>query len=98
MYFTVVTVFTTLGDDGVIHALKETDVSCLITSEELMPRLVDILPECPSVQNLIYINPRNLPQVPQVIPNLPSNVQTVSYSDLVKQGETCHLNGKPTAI
>lgn len=90
----VVTVFTTLGDDGVIHALKETDVSCLITSEELMPRLVDILPEVPSVQNLIYINPRDMPSTAAVIPNLPNNVNTVSYSDLIQAGESHPLEGK----
>lgn len=89
------TIFTTLGDDGVIHALKETDVSYLVTSEELMPRLVDILPEVPAVQNLIYINPRELPSTQTVLNNLPSSVQSVSYADLINTGAGSTLEGMP---
>ncbi|ODM89566.1 Long-chain-fatty-acid--CoA ligase 4, partial [Orchesella cincta] len=94
---TIVTVFTTLGDDGVIYALKETDVTFLITSEELMPRLVNVLPQVPSVQNLIYMNPRNLPQTESVLAEIPKNVQTTSYSDLVESGKTATFEEvKPT--
>ena len=41
----VATVYTNLGDDAVVHALKETGTEIVVTSHELLPRFRQMLPE-----------------------------------------------------
>lgn len=40
----VVTLYATLGEDGILHGLQETDVGIVFTSQELLPKLQVILP------------------------------------------------------
>ena len=36
---TIVTIYTTLGNDGIVHALNETQVPLLICSDETLPKV-----------------------------------------------------------
>ena len=36
---TIVTIYTTLGNDGIVHALNETRVPLLICSDETLPKV-----------------------------------------------------------
>ncbi|XP_054158441.1 long-chain-fatty-acid--CoA ligase 4-like [Oppia nitens] len=49
-----VTVFHTLSDDGVVHALNETEVKYLVTSYELIKRLAGLSDRLPKVETIIY--------------------------------------------
>lgn len=40
---TIVTIYTNLGDDGVLHGLSETESEIVITSHELLPKFRHIL-------------------------------------------------------
>lgn len=51
---TIVTIYATLGDDGVTHGVNETEVDTMITSHELMPKLRKILKTIPKVKTIIY--------------------------------------------
>ncbi|XP_031629734.1 long-chain-fatty-acid--CoA ligase 4 isoform X1 [Contarinia nasturtii] len=51
----IVTIYATLGDDGVIHGINETEASIVITSHELMPKFKTLLAKLPKVQTLIYM-------------------------------------------
>ena len=39
----VATVYTNLGDDAVVHAINETKTSVVVTSQELLPKLYQLL-------------------------------------------------------
>ena len=41
--FPVVTIYTNLGESGVIHGLSETQATTVITSHELLPKFKEIL-------------------------------------------------------
>ena len=41
--FPVVTIYTNLGEDAVIHGLEETEVETVVTSHELLPKFKKIL-------------------------------------------------------
>ena len=54
----LVTLYSTLGDDALIHGINETEVVCVITSQDLAPKFKNILPCTPNVTNLVSL--RNL--------------------------------------
>ena len=51
----VCTVYTNLGDDAVVHALNETEVSLVITSHELLPRFTNMLSSLPNIKTIVYM-------------------------------------------
>ena len=51
--FTLVTLYATLGDDALIHGINETQVSCIVTSHDLLAKLKNILPCTPLVTMLV---------------------------------------------
>ena len=50
---TLVTLYATLGDDALIHGINETEVTCIITSQDLLPKFKNILPATPLVTILV---------------------------------------------
>lgn len=50
---TIVTIYTNLGNDGVLHALGETEVALLICSDETLPKVAGVIGQCQSVKNII---------------------------------------------
>lgn len=51
----LVTVFATLGLDGVIHAINETEVTTIVTSYDLLDRLDEVVAKTPKVTTIVYI-------------------------------------------
>ena len=49
----VVTLFATLSQDALVHGINETDVTCVITSHELLPKFKTLLPLTPKVAILV---------------------------------------------
>ena len=42
----IVTIYTNLGNQGIVHALTETEASCVFCSHETLDKLVAVSPEC----------------------------------------------------
>ena len=40
---TIVTIYTNLGADGIVHAVNETQIPLLVCSEETLPKVATIL-------------------------------------------------------
>lgn len=51
----VVTLYATLGEDAIAHGLNETEVSIVITTHELLPKIKNILDQTPKVRTVIYM-------------------------------------------
>jgi len=51
----VVTIYTNLGEEGVAHGITQTDASVVIVSQELVPRLMNVLDQAPTVHSVIII-------------------------------------------
>ena len=51
----VCTVYTNLGDDAVVHALNETEVTTIVTSHELLPRFKQMLSSLPNIRTIVYL-------------------------------------------
>jgi len=50
---TIVTIYTNLGNDGIAHALNETQVPLLICSDETLPKVAAVVDKCESVKNIV---------------------------------------------
>ncbi|KAG1714093.1 Long-chain-fatty-acid--CoA ligase 4 [Nymphon striatum] len=50
----VVTLYTNLGEEGMIHGILETNVSAVITSQDVLPKLRKVLSRTPNVKNVIF--------------------------------------------
>ncbi|KAH7931689.1 hypothetical protein HPB51_029717 [Rhipicephalus microplus] len=60
----VCTIYATLGDDGLVHGVNETEVKTIITTEELLPRLVNLMPRLPAVTHVVCMPARGTTEPP----------------------------------
>lgn len=51
---TIVTAYETLGEDGLLHSMNETEVEAIFTSAELVPTVAKVAKDCPSLKYVIY--------------------------------------------
>lgn len=78
----VVTLFATLGEDGIIHGVNETEATHLITSLDLLPKVVKILPQMSSLTHIVYMeNP-----VMKTKPTVPPGINMLPFSQLESIG------------
>ena len=50
---TIVTIYTNLGGDGIIHAVNETQVPLMVCSEETLPKVANVIGKCDSVKTIV---------------------------------------------
>jgi len=65
----IATIYTNLGDEGVIHGITQTAASVVVASQELLPRLLNVLPSVPAVKTVVVIpnhQPYSKPESDQV--------------------------------
>ena len=51
----LVTLYATLGDEALAHGINETEVNCVITTQELLPKFKNILPLTPNISVLVNL-------------------------------------------
>lgn len=87
----VVTIYTNLGEEGVVHGISQTSAATVVVSQELLPRLLSVLPKTPSVTNVIVIPNHNSV-------SLPPNTEKVSFhkfASIVSCGSTSSVPNSP---
>ncbi|CAD7960620.1 unnamed protein product [Amoebophrya sp. A25] len=87
----VVTVYSTLGEDGLKHALGQTKGQIVITDFKLAKTLAKVLPECNSVSHVIFLGKKSLAPEDTVatVKQAHGGIEGVEYfTDLVDQGMT----------
>ncbi|XP_035218084.1 long-chain-fatty-acid--CoA ligase 4-like isoform X3 [Stegodyphus dumicola] len=87
----VATLYATLGEDGIIHGINETEVTHIFTSQELLGKLKKILGKTPAITHVVYMeNVR-----PVDTSGFSEKVSVISFSQLEKMGATCDPISKP---
>lgn len=51
----LVTLYATLSNEGIVSAINETEVTHLVTSEDLLPRVLNIVGRTPSLTHVVYM-------------------------------------------
>jgi len=58
---TIATLYTTLGDDGIVHGINETEVTHVVTTHDVIPKIEKFLSKIPRVKTIIYIEGTKVP-------------------------------------
>ncbi|GFQ95619.1 long-chain-fatty-acid--CoA ligase 3, partial [Trichonephila clavata] len=77
-----VTLYATLGEDGIIHGITETEVTHIITSSEIMPKLKKILHKVPMVSHLVYMEGKKN----KSLEDIPITVKVVPFRQMEASG------------
>ena len=51
----ITTLYATLGNEGLVHGINETEVTHIITTEDLLPKLAKLHNRIPKVKTIVYI-------------------------------------------
>lgn len=87
---TIVTIYATLGEEGITHGVNETEVDIIITSHELMPKLQSILKTIPKVQTIIYFED----QLHKTETTGFGSVRVISFSQVLEKGANSKFGKK----
>lgn len=79
----VVTIYATLGEDGVTHGVNETEVAVVVTTHELLPKLRNILKTIPKVEKIIYFED----QLHKTDTSGFGKVEVIAFSEILKKGQ-----------
>ncbi|KAH9278841.1 Long-chain-fatty-acid--CoA ligase 4 [Echinococcus granulosus] len=52
----IATLYASLGDDAIVHGLEQTEAFVVFTSDELLSKVVNLLPRCPLVKYVIFFS------------------------------------------
>lgn len=94
----IVTIYATLGDDGIVHGIKETEVEIVITTHELLPKFKTILHQLPNVKKIIYMEDQ-LHKTDTV--GFKEGVELMPFTKVLKMGAESKIEGvspKPNDI
>jgi len=80
----LVTIYTNLGEDGVLHGVTQTEASIVVVGEDLLPRLLAVLPKAPAVTNVIVIPSHN----PAPLPSSTATVSFHRFTSILSSGST----------
>ena len=82
--YPIVTLYTNLGDEAIVHGINETEVTHIVTTHELLPKFRKILPKTPNVTHVIYMEH----QVERtIVDDYPENVQILPLFDVIHTGK-----------
>ncbi|XP_071749792.1 long-chain-fatty-acid--CoA ligase 4 [Lepeophtheirus salmonis] len=82
--YTLVTLYTNLGNDAVEEGLNETEVPLVIVSDEVLPKFKGILEACPLIKYVVVIEAGNGKKSDLSV-NYQNNFQFIMYRDLLKR-------------
>ena len=87
--FPVVTLYTNLGVEAIVHGLNETKVETVITSHELLPKFKQILKDTPYVKKIVYFE--NMIKETETT-GFRKDVKLISFSKIKTLGKTSKNN------
>lgn len=91
---TIVTLYTNLGDSGIVHGVNETEVSTIICSYETYGKVRAVLDQLPNVKNIIVME--DLAGKPLQVGEVREGVKVVPFKACIELGGDCVGNGAGT--
>lgn len=88
----IVTIYATLGDEGVAHGINETEVTTVITTHDLLPKFKTLLAHLPNVRTIIYMEDQLLKANTT---GFKEGVQIIPYSSVVRSGIDSSFEASP---
>lgn len=88
MYVSVVTLYATLGEDAIAHGLNETEVSIVVTTHELLPKIRNILHRTPKIKTVVYMEDQLHSTDTK---GFPDSVKVLPFKQVLTSGEKSQL-------
>lgn len=88
----IVTVYATLGDDGVAHCINETEVTAVITTHDLLPKFKVLLDKTPNIRTIIYMDDQ-LQKTDTT--GFKEDVTFIPFSQVIRLGNDSKSEGVP---
>jgi len=85
--FPVVTLYTNLGDEAIIHAINQTEVEIVITNHELLPKFKNILSKTPKVAILVFMEDQ---LATTATDGFKPGVNIIGFQEVLKLGQRSH--------
>uniref|UniRef100_A0A7N0TK19 AMP-dependent synthetase/ligase domain-containing protein n=1 Tax=Kalanchoe fedtschenkoi TaxID=63787 RepID=A0A7N0TK19_KALFE len=82
---TVVTIYTSLGDDALVHSLNETEVSTLVCESKQLKKLASISSSLKTIRHVIYFEDHGVTIGPSVLDDVGA-WKVSSFSEIQKLG------------
>lgn len=81
------TLYSTLGDEGVVHGINETEATHIITSSDLLPKLTKLKGRLVNLTTVIYMESQN-PRARNPCANCEglAGLKIYSYTQLIEEG------------
>lgn len=87
------TLYATLGDEAVVHGINESEAEIVITSADLIPKLVKLQPKLLNVQTIIYMeDPLKRPLKLDI--NANNQFKVISFSQIEQEGHQKNKSGQ----
>nr|XP_037274408.1 long-chain-fatty-acid--CoA ligase 4-like [Rhipicephalus microplus]XP_037274409.1 long-chain-fatty-acid--CoA ligase 4-like [Rhipicephalus microplus]XP_037274410.1 long-chain-fatty-acid--CoA ligase 4-like [Rhipicephalus microplus] len=87
----LVTLYVTLTNDGIVSAINETEATHLVTSADLLPRVLSVANKMPSLTHIVCMENADSKPLEQTT----EGPQVVPFSSLAKRAESCELPSTP---
>ncbi|CAG2172439.1 unnamed protein product [Oppiella nova] len=88
----IVTVFATLGDEGITHCINETKATILYTTYDLLPKVQNILKSCPTISKIIFVDNTKHPIKTTNNINFEPHIKLVSTIELYDAGKQIQMD------
>ncbi|KAL6594344.1 hypothetical protein ACP70R_048537 [Stipagrostis hirtigluma subsp. patula] len=88
---TIVTIYSSLGEDALVHSLNETQVTTLICDSKQLKKIPAISSQLESVRHIIYIEDE--PVEAETLNKL-KHLTTLSFSKVEELGKTSHIDAR----
>jgi len=85
--FPVVTLYTNLGDEAIIHAINQTEVEIVITNHELLPKFKNILSKTPKVAIVVFMEDQ---LATTATDGFKPGVNIIGFQEVLKLGQSSH--------
>ncbi|XP_028967127.1 long-chain-fatty-acid--CoA ligase 4 [Galendromus occidentalis] len=80
---TVATLYATLGEEAIIYGLNETEATHLVTSQDLLPKVVKSLPQINSITHIVYMENPGSEESPDPV----QGINLYSWTQLLEMGD-----------
>nr|XP_027196441.1 long-chain-fatty-acid--CoA ligase 4-like [Dermatophagoides pteronyssinus] len=80
----IATLFSNLGKKGFVYGVNQQKARCIVTSFDLLERILDVVDQIPTVEKIVYMQ-YNF-QKDQQLPKFPDRIQLISFDQLEEIG------------
>ena len=95
----VATCYATLGDEAVISAVNETGATAIVVNWKKTKQFCELAQQMPTLQTIIASTHELPPAGAEIYkPSSSSNVQVVSFDDIMKMGQDSTFEPKPPKV